>query len=96
LLAIVSLSQRAEEGAVIRWLLNWMQGRQVRRFEIIIALLAEHGELYGLDIVKFSLGHVSRAQVYVDLAALEDRGLVAHRDTFVNAGTPRHVYRLVS
>lgn len=46
--------------------------------DTILALLAEHGPLYGRDLARLSEGRLGRGTVYTHLAHLEDLGLVRH------------------
>lgn len=46
--------------------------------EIIMELLIEHGELYGLDMVHKS-AHLKRGTVYVTLNRMEDKQLVTSK-----------------
>ena len=70
-----------------------------RREEAILAVLSDGEELPGLEIVKQSGGLVKRGTVYVTLANLVDRGLLASRvsETRIIDGKryERRVYRLV-
>lgn len=46
---------------------------------LIIGLLAERGEMYGLELVAASEGELKRGTVYVTLARMEEKGYVAAR-----------------
>ncbi len=70
-------------GALILALLAWwywraFYGRVDAAERCVLALLAKASEpMYGLDMVKQSGGQLGRGTVYVLLARLEERGLVA-------------------
>ena len=62
----------------------------------VLELLAARGELYGLELVGASGGALKRGTVYVTLARMEEKGLVAgelERDAAPHPGLPRRVYR---
>ena len=64
---------------------------------LIIELLYEHNELYGLELVKASGGALKRGTVYVSLSRLEDKGLIKARTKAPpsdRGGPPRRVYSL--
>ena len=46
---------------------------------LIIGLLAERGEMYGLELVAASDGELKRGTVYVTLARMEEKGYVVAR-----------------
>ncbi len=52
---------------------------------VILELLVERGETYGLELVKASGGRLLRGVVYVKLNAMQDRGLVSSRMEEVSA-----------
>lgn len=60
----------------------------------IARLLREHGELYGLQLVKLSRGKLKRGTVYVHLHRLADKGLVGSRVTDVSIGELRLPLRI--
>lgn len=64
--------------------------------EVILRLLAEHGDLYGLELVERSSGVLKRGTVYVTLGRMVDKGhlrvLAPPRDE-VTSGLPRPRYR---
>jgi DNA-binding PadR family transcriptional regulator len=65
--------------------------------QLILRLLREHGELFGLDLVKNSKGKLGRGTVYVTLARMqEDKGLIQSRKTKPVAewALPRPIYSL--
>ena len=62
---------------------------------LILELLVDGGELYGLQLVAASKRRLKRGTVYVTLGRMEDKGLVASRleDAPPNAGgLPRRIY----
>lgn len=64
---------------------------------VILDLLDEYGELYGLQLVKLSNGQLRRGLVYVDLSRLEDEELVSSREepvTRPEIGLPRRLYQI--
>jgi len=62
---------------------------------IILELLINSGEMYGLELVKASDGELKRGTVYVTLDRMEDKGLVESRqeDQAEHGGIPRRLYR---
>jgi len=62
----------------------------------ILAILAEHTGLYGLELVRESGGKLKRGTVYVTLGRLEERGLVRSKvlRKANNPGLPRPVYAI--
>src|SRR5437762_7405377 len=63
---------------------------------LILELLVEHHELYGLQLVDSSRRRLKRGTVYVTLGRMEDKGYVAVRreDAPPDAGgLPRRIYR---
>jgi DNA-binding PadR family transcriptional regulator len=66
---------------------------------IILGLLVDGGDLYGLELVERSQGALKRGTVYVTLARMEDKGFVrAHRDKNAEGhpGLPRPRYRVTA
>ena len=64
--------------------------------EIIMELLMEHCDLYGLDMVKKS-PDIKRGTVYVTLDRMEDKGLISSREVQPpkgSRGPARRVYKL--
>lgn len=53
---------------------------------LILGLLGEHGELYGLQLVERSGGKLKRGTVYVRLDRLADRSLVGSRVVATDLG----------
>jgi len=63
---------------------------------LILDLLAEAGETYGLALVEASRGRVGRGTVYVTLGRMEGKGYVLSRQEERAAGAiglPRRMYR---
>ena len=62
---------------------------------LILELLLEHKELYGLELVTASRRRLKRGTVYVTLGRMEEKGLVASRLESSPAGAgglPRRIY----
>ena len=62
---------------------------------LILELLADRRERYGLELVEASKGRLRRGTVYVTLGRMEDKGLLTSRleDAPAEAGgPPRRVY----
>jgi DNA-binding PadR family transcriptional regulator len=53
--------------------------RLSRTEQLILGLLTEGGECYGLRLVQRSEGKLKRGTVYVTLQRMEDKGLVVSR-----------------
>lgn len=63
--------------------------------EIILDLLTEHGELFGLALVEKSEGRLKRGTVYVTLGRMEAKGYLDSRQEPLPAGAiglPRRLY----
>jgi PadR family transcriptional regulator len=63
---------------------------------VILDLLAERGEMYGLELVEASGGRLKRGTVYVTLGRMEDKGyLESHAEERRPGaiGLPRRLYR---
>ena len=63
---------------------------------LILELLVEQGELYGLQLVASSRRRLKRGTVYVTLARMEDKGYVTARSEDPPpdmGGMPRRRYR---
>ena len=63
---------------------------------LILKLLAEHGETYGLALVAASSGKLKRGTVYVTLGRMEDKGYVESKqeEQLPEAvGLPRRLYK---
>jgi PadR family transcriptional regulator len=63
--------------------------------ELILELLVEQGEMYGLELVSASRRRLKRGTVYVTLGRMEDKGYVRSRLEPPPEGTgglPRRLY----
>jgi DNA-binding PadR family transcriptional regulator len=63
---------------------------------LIIELLVEHDELFGLQMVAFSAGRLKRGTVYVTLGRMVEKGYLESRQEPLPAGAiglPRRLYR---
>lgn len=63
---------------------------------VILDLLAERGEMYGLELVSASAGRIKRGTAYVTLGRMEEKGYLESRqeDPVPSAiGLPRRLYR---
>jgi DNA-binding PadR family transcriptional regulator len=67
-----------------------------RKETTILEMLSEARELYGLDMIERSDGLLQRGVIYVTLARLEEKGLVASREETSqrHPGLPRRLYRI--
>ena len=64
--------------------------------QLILELLAEHGELYGLQLVAASRRRLKRGSVYVTLGRMAEKGFVESRPGTRapgDTGLPRPLYR---
>ncbi len=64
---------------------------------IILKLLQDGGEMYGLEMIDMSGGHLKRGSVYVFLDRMEDAGLIKSRMRQTpegKQGPPRRVYKI--
>lgn len=62
---------------------------------LILELLVEHGELFGLAMVEASSGRLKRGTVYVTLGRMEDKGYLESRQEPLPPGAtglPRRLY----
>lgn len=62
----------------------------------ILALLVEHGELFGLQMVERSRGRLKRGTIYVTLGRMQEKGYLESRQEALPAGAiglPRRLYR---
>jgi DNA-binding PadR family transcriptional regulator len=67
-----------------------------RTEQVILELLLEEDELFGLQIVERSKGTVKRGTVYVTLGRMQDKGFVESRSEPPAPGAiglPRRLYR---
>jgi DNA-binding PadR family transcriptional regulator len=65
--------------------------------EIILAMLHDGKEMYGLELVEASGGRLKRGTVYVTLGRMEDKGYVESRTEDAQPGAiglPRRLYRV--
>ena len=63
---------------------------------LIIELLVEHDELFGLQMVELSEGRLKRGTVYVTLGRMQEKGYLESRQEPLPAGAiglPRRLYR---
>lgn len=63
---------------------------------LIIELLAEHDELFGLRMVELSDGRLKRGTVYVTLGRMQEKGYLESRQEPLPPGAiglPRRIYR---
>jgi PadR family transcriptional regulator, regulatory protein PadR len=66
---------------------------------LVLSLLAEHGDLYGLQLVAFAQGQLKRGTIYVTLGRMQDKGLVRtlqDASSESHAGMPRPLYRITA
>ena len=66
---------------------------------LILELLVQESELYGLQLVAASKGRLKRGTVYVTLGRMEDKGYITSRleDPPAEAGgLPRRIYQPTS
>ena len=67
-----------------------------RKESLILDLLVQHGQMYGLELVAVSRRQLKRGTVYVTLDRMEDKGYVASRLEEAPpraGGLPRRIYR---
>lgn len=62
---------------------------------LILKLLSEVGETYGLDMVKQSDGRLKRGTIYVTLDRMEDKGFIESREEPTESGPVRRLYRIL-
>jgi DNA-binding PadR family transcriptional regulator len=63
---------------------------------VIVELLANHGELFGLQMVEQSEGRLKRGTVYVTLGRMAEKGYLESRQEPLPPGAiglPRRLYR---
>jgi PadR family transcriptional regulator, regulatory protein PadR len=66
------------------------------RERLILELLVEHGELFGLQLVDHSKRRLKRGTVYVTLGRMQEKGYLASRQEALPPGAiglPRRLYR---
>ena len=70
--------------------------RLSRAERLILDLLVEHGELFGLQLVERSTGGLKRGTVYVTLGRMQEKGYLESRQEPLPPGAiglPRRLYR---
>lgn len=70
--------------------------RLSRRERVVLELLADHGELFGLQMVEHSDGRLKRGTVYVTLGRMQKKGYLSSRQEALSPGAiglPRRLYR---
>jgi PadR family transcriptional regulator, regulatory protein PadR len=63
---------------------------------LIVELLVEHEELFGLQMVELAKGRLKRGTVYVTLGRMQEKGYLESRQEPLPAGAiglPRRLYR---
>ena len=63
---------------------------------LIVELLVEHEELFGLQMVELAGGRLKRGTVYVTLGRMQEKGYLESRQEPLPAGAiglPRRLYR---
>lgn len=63
---------------------------------LILDLLVEHGDLFGLQLIERSGGRLKRGTVYVTLGRMQEKGYLESRQEALPAGAiglPRRLYR---
>jgi DNA-binding PadR family transcriptional regulator len=63
---------------------------------LIVEMLTEHDELFGLQMVELSRGRLKRGTVYVTLGRMQDKGYIESRQEPLPPGAiglPRRLYR---
>lgn len=79
------------------WLWDFFERRAERKWRLILSLLSDGCDWYGLDLVKASGGLLKRGTVYVTLLHMERAGLVSATEESggpERMGWPRYRYRL--
>ena len=64
---------------------------------LILEMLSDRGEMFGLEMVEASAGGLKRGTIYVTLSRMCDKGYVESREAPRQApeiGIPRRVYRV--
>jgi PadR family transcriptional regulator, regulatory protein PadR len=64
--------------------------------QLIVELLVDHQELFGLQMVELSGGRLKRGTVYVTLGRMHEKGYLESRQEPLPAGAiglPRRLYR---
>lgn len=77
-----------------------MQGLKLSPTErLVLELLRENEELYGLDLVQRAGGRLKRGTVYVTLGRMADKGFVESRQIpppLGVGGLPRRLFRMTA
>lgn len=63
---------------------------------VVLELLAEHGELFGLQLVDHAGGRLKRGTVYVTLGRMQEKGYLSSRQEPLPEGAvglPRRLYQ---
>jgi PadR family transcriptional regulator, regulatory protein PadR len=63
---------------------------------LILELLVEHGDLFGLQLIERSGGRLKRGTVYVTLGRMQEKGYLDSRQEALPPGAiglPRRLYR---
>jgi DNA-binding PadR family transcriptional regulator len=63
---------------------------------LIVELLVDHDEMFGLQMVEVSAGRLKRGTVYVTLGRMQEKGYLESRPEPLPAGAiglPRRLYR---
>lgn len=63
---------------------------------VVLELLAEHGELFGLQLVEQAAGRLKRGTVYVTLGRMQEKGYLSSRQEPLPdgaVGLPRRLYQ---
>jgi DNA-binding PadR family transcriptional regulator len=62
---------------------------------LILDLLSEHRQMYGLEMVDASGGRLKRGSVYVTLSRMAEKGFIESEEVEGEGqGPPRNVYRV--
>ena len=66
-----------------------------RKEHLILELLINHGEMYGLEMVKAARSDIKRGTVYVTLGRMADKGYVESRQAKEpgDPGLPKRLFR---
>lgn len=72
----------------------WLKRRAEARKQLILAILADDTEKYGLDLVNASNGRLHLGSLYVILGRMENEGLIVGRWGDTRDNPRRRLYRL--
>jgi DNA-binding PadR family transcriptional regulator len=64
---------------------------------LVLKMLIERSDLYGLQMVEQSDGHLKRGTIYVMLGRMEDKGFIESREEAQAPGAvglPRRLYKI--